>query len=61
MYRYLLEVSYVNLDLTPTLTEAKGFIESLNTGLQVSFDQDIQETSMGLGDRHRTDRSPKIL
>jgi len=28
----------VNLDLTPTLTEGKGFIESLNTGLQVSFD-----------------------
>lgn len=51
----------MNLNLTPALTEGKGFIESLNTGLQVSFDQAIQEISMGLGDGHRTDRSPKIL
>lgn len=49
------------MDLTPTLTEGKGFIESLNTGLKVSFDQHVQEISMGLGDGYRTDRRSKIL
>lgn len=61
MYRYSPHRCLKYLDLILILTEGKGFTESQNTGLKVSFDQHVQEISMGLGDGHRTDRSSKIF